>query len=219
MVKRILAVAFIFACTSIAWFILGGTITYRTSESGNHLRGRVESVWGSPQVQSAPFALDSHAIHPSASEIYAGLQVEPRQKGLLWYSTYKVVFHGEFEFQNPDEQPRLLRLTLPFLAAKAVYDDLQFLVDGQPVTPVIDKEKAYTMVALAPKESLRLSVGYRSQGLESWKYSFGEDVSAVQDFHLRMTTNFRDIDFPDNTLAGGNWTGTTRTCCRVTRSR
>ena len=46
-----------------------------------------------------------------------------------------------------------------------------------------------------------MQLGYQSQGLESWKYSFGRDVNPVEDFHLRMTTNFTDIDFPDNTLA------------------
>jgi len=30
MTKRIAAIVFIFACTSIAWFILGATIWYRT---------------------------------------------------------------------------------------------------------------------------------------------------------------------------------------------
>ena len=33
------------------------------------------------------------------------------------------------------------------------------------------------------------------------EYSFGQAVNTVENFHLRMTTNFKDIDFPDNTLA------------------
>jgi inner membrane protein involved in colicin E2 resistance len=44
-------------------------------------------------------------------------------------------------------------------------------------------------------------VKYRSQGLESWRYHFGGEVAQVRNFQLKMTTNFRDIDFPDNTLA------------------
>jgi hypothetical protein len=46
-------------------------------------------------------------------------------------------------------------------------------------------------------------VSYRSQGVESWQYSFGHNVKSVQNFHLAMTTNFKDIDFPENTLAAG----------------
>jgi inner membrane protein involved in colicin E2 resistance len=46
-----------------------------------------------------------------------------------------------------------------------------------------------------------LIVRYRSQGLDSWRYHFGDDVAQVKNFQLRMTTNFKDIDFPDNTLS------------------
>lgn len=46
-----------------------------------------------------------------------------------------------------------------------------------------------------------MNIGYRSQGVNSWTYSFGDQVRQVRDFDLAMTTNFGDIDFPDNTLA------------------
>jgi hypothetical protein len=44
-------------------------------------------------------------------------------------------------------------------------------------------------------------VGYRSQGLGSWHYRFGKEVAQVRDVVLKMTTNFRGIDFPENTLS------------------
>jgi inner membrane protein involved in colicin E2 resistance len=228
MVKRLLAIAFIFVSTSLAWLVLGGTIMARTSSSGDRLRGRVQSVWGTPQVQAAPFAeyslpvryaetitengkqrieertrLDTHTIRPSTSDANVDLQVEPRRKGLLWYSTYKVNFRGDYEFRNPEQVKQTVRLYLQFPAAQAVYDDLQFLVNGQPATPVTEKEKAYVQADLLPDQSVKLQVTYRSQGLDSWKYSFGQSVNPVQNFHLRMTTNFKEIDFPDNTLAPG----------------
>ena len=46
-----------------------------------------------------------------------------------------------------------------------------------------------------------LTVKYRSQGLDSWRYHFGDEVSQVRNFQLKMTTNFKDIDFADNSLA------------------
>jgi inner membrane protein involved in colicin E2 resistance len=94
-----------------------------------------------------------------------------------------------------------MRLTLHLPAAQAVYDDLQFLVNDKPVTPVINSEAAYAVVNLAGGERVTLRVGYRSQGLDSWKYSFGKDINSVSNFDLTMTTDFHDIDFPDNTLA------------------
>lgn len=56
MVKRIVAIAFIFACTTIAWLILGSTIFQRTQGSDQHLRDRVGSTWGTSQAQQAPAA-------------------------------------------------------------------------------------------------------------------------------------------------------------------
>lgn len=227
MVKRLIAIAFIFLATSVAWLILGGTITSRTNNSGDRLRGRVQSVWGVPQIQSAPMAAysvpvtytdtveedgkkklvvrtgtNTVAIWPSSSDVQVSLALDHRKKGLLWYSTYAVAFRGEYEFRNPDSKPHTMDLTLAFPASQAIYDDLQFLVNGQPVAAVNGKENSSVPVELKPQESVKLAVRYKSQGLESWRYSFGKDVSAVQNF-LRMDTNFKDIDFPDNTLAPG----------------
>jgi len=56
MVKRIVAIAFIFVCTSVAWLVLGGTIFQRTQGSDQHLRDRVGSTWGTSQAQQAPVA-------------------------------------------------------------------------------------------------------------------------------------------------------------------
>src|SRR6266852_8692101 len=51
-------------------------------------------------------------------------------------------------------------------------------------------------------KTANLKVGYKSRGLNDWRYSFGSsDVAQVRDFSLQMTTNFKDIDFPDNTLS------------------
>jgi inner membrane protein involved in colicin E2 resistance len=226
MVKRLVAVAFIFCCISAAWMILGGTILSRTGSTTDHLRDHVQSIWGAPHTQISPSAEYSLPVHysetilengtqkvvgktrselytirPTSSDIAVELQSENRRKGLLWYSTYKVAFRGEYVFRNPDSGRQTLRLLLPLPAAQAVYDDLQFIVDGQPLTAVTEKETAHVSFDAAPGQSVHLQIAYRSQGLDSWKYSFGQDVNPVQNFHLRMTTNFKDIDFPDNTLA------------------
>src|SRR5271155_1566485 len=106
MVKRLFAVAFIFCCTSVAWMILGGTITARTGSATDRLRDHVQSIWGAPHVQMSPFAeyslpveyvetvtengvlkvvgktrLNSYAIRPDSSDIAVELQLEHRRKG------------------------------------------------------------------------------------------------------------------------------------------
>jgi inner membrane protein involved in colicin E2 resistance len=205
MFMRLLAVALIFFGTSVAWAILGGTIMSRTNSSDEHLRGRVQSVWGTPQIQYAPhgeyWATEKHSLVPASSDVAVDLNLEYRQKGLLWYSTYKVGFQGDYEFKNPDSVARAVHVSLKLPAAQAIYDGLQFSVDGRTIQPVIEVEKASVDLALAPLEAVKLRVGYGSQGLDSWSYSFGENVNSVRNFHLRMTTDFKDIDFPDNTLS------------------
>lgn len=56
MVKRLFAIAFIFAVTTAAWLLLGATIFQRTHSSDQQLRGRGGSTWGTPQTQNTPSA-------------------------------------------------------------------------------------------------------------------------------------------------------------------
>ena len=44
MLRRILAIAAIFFCSSLAWAILGSTIFLRTDSAGGSLSGRVAST-------------------------------------------------------------------------------------------------------------------------------------------------------------------------------
>jgi len=57
MIRQLIALVFIFVCTSIAWMILGGTLSSRTYSSNDQLQGRVASTWGAPQVQTPPTAV------------------------------------------------------------------------------------------------------------------------------------------------------------------
>src|ERR1700733_10594120 len=105
MVKRLIAVAFIFCCTSVAWMILGGTITARTGSTTERLRDHVQSIWGAPHLQMSPYAeyslpvkyvetvtengvqkvvektrLDAYNVRPGSSNIAVELQSDHRRK-------------------------------------------------------------------------------------------------------------------------------------------
>ena len=54
MIKRLFAIAFIFACCSLAWVFLGSTVVHRTQTSGASAHSAVGEMWGGPQVQRAP---------------------------------------------------------------------------------------------------------------------------------------------------------------------
>ena len=227
MTKRIIAIAFIFVCASVAWAILGGTIFARTYDSAASSDNRVTSTWGAPQNQAPPTASFRESVSRNeestengkkivktiqeevttllpleSSAVDVALDLEHRQKGLLWYSTYKVAFAGSYGFRNTTDKERIVNFVLNFPASKAIYDDLVFTVNGTPVAVSNEQNAAIGSVKVPAGQSARLAVGYQSQGLNEWRYSFGtNEVAQVRDFTLKMKTNFKDIDFPDNTLS------------------
>lgn len=226
MVKRIVAIGLIFFCTAVAWAILGSTIFYRTYSSDSQLRGRVASSWGAPQEQSPPTAsyytgsfknvavvengrevvhsVDDRKLHSLAlqkSRVNAALHLDYRRKGLLWYSTYQVRFSGAYEFVNPDDEPHEVTFAVVLPAEQAIYDDFVLTLNGTPLQISSAERQTCATAALKPHETANLIVGYRSQGLESWRYNFGEHVSQVRDFQLHATTDFKGLDFPEDTLS------------------
>lgn len=236
MTKRIIAILFIFICTSVAWAVLGGTIFSRTYDSGALSSQRVASTWGKPQNQTPPRAQLKEQVQSKvetidngkktsktltqevltelpldSSSVNVDLDLEHRQKGLLWYSTYKVAFSGIYTFRNPSDKEQTIEFSLHFPTAQAIYDNLMFTVDGNAVALTNKENTTLSSVRIAGGKTVKLAVGYSSQGLNEWRYSFGSaEVAQVRNFDLRMTTNFKEIDFPDNTLSPSNKTETSK---------
>jgi inner membrane protein involved in colicin E2 resistance len=226
LLRQILALTFIFVCTSIAWVILGTTIFSRTYGSNEQLQGRVASTWGTAQQQPPPTATYTTTevvntttvengkviVHSGnvqkqvplsveASRIQVNLRLTPRQKGLLWYSIYAVDFAGDYVFLNNTAQAQTVDFRLKFPAQKAIYNGLQMKVNGQTVALATDDQGTVGQAMIGAGGSASLHVAYRSQGLDSWRYQLGDGVAQARDFALTMQTNFRDIDFADDTLS------------------
>ena len=239
--KRVAAIVVIYIFSTIAWAVLGGTIMARTYSTGSALGPRVASTWGSAQSQLPPAATytvvsyrdaesledgkkvvrkvevkEERALSLDATRADVRLNLEPRQKGLLWYSTYKVAFQATYTFAAlQGTEPERITIRFPFPAAQALYDDLVMSVDGMPIPVTSEGGGApqggaasaaaitgHTM--LVPGRPLVIDVRYRSQGLDTWRYDFGGTtgtVAQVRDFKMKMRTSFDDIDFPDNTLS------------------
>lgn len=135
MALRITALVLIWIGATVAWVALGATLLLRTTQSDQAQRVAVGSLWGPEQTQSAPTfsATDGTfpAKPPDASRVNADLQLDQRRKGLLWYNTYRVDFSGLYHLSNTGKSRQLtFEFTLP--AERAVYDDLQLLVNGRP---------------------------------------------------------------------------------------
>ncbi len=226
MLRQILALVFIFVCTTIAWIILGSTISSRTYGANQQLQGHVASTWGTSQEQSPPTAhytvtepTSSTTIENGkivvhndkierqitlaleSSRIRVNINLDPRQKGLLWYSTYAVDFGGDYVFRNDSALAQNISFRLKFPAQKAIYDGLQMKVNDQVVPLATDDQGTVGQATVPPESTAKLHVAYRSQGLDSWRYHLGDGIAQARDFQLVMQTNFRDIDFADDTLS------------------
>jgi len=223
---KLAAIAFIFACTSVAWIILGTTLFSRTGSRSQQLDEHVASTWGSPQEQSPPTAtyeytqvessttiengrtivhnverVQRNCLPINASRIHVNLHLDPRQKGLLWYSTYTVEFAADYSFLNDTGTPREVTLHLKFPAQKALYDGLSMELNGKTLAPALEDGGISGHATLAPNQAAAMHVVYHSQGLTSWRYKLADGVAQSRDFVLTMHANFRDIDFADDTLS------------------
>jgi hypothetical protein len=215
----------------------------RLSEGGGQSasgepRSGVQDLWGQPQTQSAPristtktvksFKLDSKGkrvpteLHykeyavPSMSRIRVSLDLEQRRKGLLWYSTYKVDFSGDYKFINDFADTRTFVVNIGLPASQAIYHNVDMNVNGKPVQPPADLANGMRgSVEFAPGKSALVHISYATQGLDTWKYQFSQDdsVCSVHDFEAVIKTNTREIDFPkgaisptDKMVNGAGWT-------------
>ncbi|MBS1833270.1 MAG: inner membrane CreD family protein [Acidobacteria bacterium] len=225
--SRLAAIFFIFVCTTLAWFFLGLTVDHRTNTTDGTLRGKVATIWGSAQEQHPPQALwftqESQVVttienninvqktrlveieHPlplEGSRIQVDLNLAHRQKGLRWYSTYTVAFDGTYRFRNDTAEAKNIVFQLPFPSSQAMYRDLVMTLDGKAMDIENQDGKARAKATVAAGATVSLRAAYQSQGLDQWRYHFGQtEVSQAKDFELDMKTNFKDIDFAENTLS------------------
>jgi hypothetical protein len=227
---RLLAVAVIFAVASIAWLVLGGVMSSRSSAQGYGLRGKVADLWGQPQQQGAPGitfeqlvprevvrtettnGVERHVreavlersqkeVAVTSTRIDVDLHLDQRLKGLVWYSLYDVAFTGAWSYVHREAGAGDLRLRFRFPDVSGVYDAFTFVVDGKPQEIFPKDGVVEALVPVRPGQKVDFAVSYKSRGLDEWRYVPAQGVAGLESFHLGMTTDFADIDFPASTLS------------------
>ncbi len=214
---RAFVVLTIFAVISAAWLVLGGVMSSRTASQSRATSERVSDLWGSPQTQQPPECLfiagsetSGHSVDkpaeaphqsPSATRIHVDLALDQRLKGLTWYSLYDVGFDGEWTFENPSEEAGTLRLSFALPDPNAVYDAFHLTIDGAEVKAAPAGGVFTTDLPVEAGQAVHIAAGYKSRGLDEWRYARRESAAPLRDFSLEMTTNFRDVDFPSRTLS------------------
>lgn len=148
----------------------------------------------------------------ASSRVDVGLQLDQRLKGLMWYALYDVAFDGTWTYVHTDSEARDLRISFAFPDPAGLYDGFKFAVDGVDLGAPLRPEQGQVAVVrhVAPGEKVTLSIGYRSRGQDQWSYALAQGVGNVEDFKLTMNTDFRDIDFPGETMSPSSKLPTSR---------
>ncbi len=222
-VWRLIGIIFIFFCTTIAWAILGASITVRTDSGYAQLNQQVEGLWGSEHYQKAPTVTlktvqkdgdkEKEVITPvelESSNIQVELRLQQRRKGLLWYSTYDVDFDAAYTFKNPLAQRAEATVVFFFPASASIYDAFEFRVDELEITPNENNgdEGIEAVVEVPPGGEVPIQVTYKSRGLDRWQYSFSDGITTVKNFSLKAVTDFTEYDFPPQTISPSTKTST-----------
>lgn len=220
-IPRLTAIIAIFVATTVGWFILGATLTFRSSSVGQHLGDEVRQVWGPGLAQphlsviadKAISASSNEALLPAASHIDVKLHSDPQKRGLLWHRTYDVDFHARYEIANPGNASRNIRVQLRLPSKNTSYENFTFQLGDSSGREVAPHDGLIETVALVPAgATLPLTVSYKARGIDRWTYSFAENTR-VKDFTLSMVTDFEDISFPTSATSptnraptkGGGW--------------
>lgn len=159
-VARFFAVLGIFLGACIAWSVLGGVTTSRSSSSYGSLGREVAGLWGNPQAQASPtFALVRFEdrdvervienagvrstvrervptrvevpVPQSRSDVGVDVHLDRRRRGLVWYALYDVRFDATYRYTHEQSREDTLRMVFPFPDRQALYDDFVLEVDGQ----------------------------------------------------------------------------------------
>ena len=160
-VSRLIAILFIFGCSTVAWFILGASVAQRTGTYDHMLDVEVTQLWGGRHVQGAPQAWireteertetieeenaegdmvtrvvtkEIERWRPLAldsSDIGVTLDLEHRRKGLLWYDLYAVDYAASYTVTAPEVVQGPVRVSFEFPAPEAIYDGFTFFAAGQ----------------------------------------------------------------------------------------
>lgn len=207
--------------------MLGGTVNQRTNQQDYSMRSAVGSQWGGEQVLHAPSLERAREVEETVSrqegerviqetttrtvydeiplagtDIDVDLALEHRQKGLMWYPTYRSRLSSLYQVINDTDEAQSYHFIYRFPQESSVFDSLRFTVGDELVEDAAVTENRMThSFELEAGEQTEISVAYGSQGVSSWKYIFGNQTTQIRDFALSMTTDFAEIDFPEGTLS------------------
>lgn len=143
------------------------------------------------------------AASPAQSRLDVALGLDERRKGLMWFPLYNVTFDGSWVYTHDDVPGRTLRVRFAFPDPSGQYDDFTFQVDGVDVSRQLTSREGASeyVLRVEPHQTVALAIHYRSRGMTSWSYAPTDGVGQIENFDLRLHTDFSAIDYPAQTLS------------------
>ena len=213
---KLSTVALMFTALTLAMVTLAIRVESRYHSQNQKLSRDVAKIWGQSHYQRSPelAAPDKGGeTYLDTSEVQVELDLEQKRKGLFWFTTYLVKFEGNYRLTNPGDQTERLEFIFPLPTQDGVYSDFVVTQNGQPAEVRRGQNSTVRLpLVLEPGAATTVVVQYRSQGSQRWYYDATNSPS--RNLQLTMTTNFDEIDFPDDsvsplqrrTLENGGWT-------------
>ena len=208
MIKRLTAIAFIFACCSAAWMFLGGTVVHRTEASGSLASGAVGEQWGGPQVQHAPTVArlgqrqrvvtrqQPTGVGDVTETVEETVTEEVRQPVPLAGSDltadlrlahrkkglmWYATYGADFDgtYRVENSGPAgVFEFTFPLPQGSSVFSGLVLEVDGEPVEVDAAGGQIRHQLDLDEGAGADVRVRYGSQGTGTWRYALTADLGA-----------------------------------------
>jgi hypothetical protein len=172
---------------------------------------RTETVGGEVRtVRERVAERHDRAVSPTATRVRADLHLDRRRRGLVWYALYDVRFEGAWTYVHREPEAGTLSFRFSFPDAQALYDGFELRVNGDDRARELrpDAGSVATEVPVRPGETVEIRVAYTSRGMDTWHYAPTDSVGNLEDFSLRLTTDFPDIDFPASTMSPSTKTPT-----------
>jgi hypothetical protein len=146
-----------------------------------------------PPVPATP---ESERVYLSLSQekVSAGITMDYRKRGLLWFNTYVIDFDAIYSFENDTDKAHQVYFNFTLPQGAETFEALLFKVDGvtQPITDISKGLQFSKMMEVG--ESHNIEISYRGRGVDSWVYGLGGLTTQHKDFTLTLNTGFKEVD-------------------------
>ena len=134
--------------------------------------------------------------------------MDQRKKGNLWFPSFKAKFSAQYEFKIKEVQKdknRQYYLYTTLGSSNSIYNDIQLSINNEKISNVIPLIRKKEIKISPSKDGIvTLGLSYESTGMENLIYYItpdNDDINQINDFSLKMITDFKNYDFPKDMMS------------------